>query len=126
MWNAWPGDEPVLQVPVTAPPPALGTRMRLYRRVDHYEPGLGDRGERHLVQLWPARPSPPVHAELTAVNVEDRAYAEMAARPVEEYTRSYTITHQNPECGSWASSWRTPAPQLRRVPCPWDSSRRRR
>lgn len=33
--------------------------VRLYGRADSNEPGIGDRGERHLIQLWPATEQPP-------------------------------------------------------------------
>ncbi|WP_406510579.1 hypothetical protein [Streptomyces sp. NBC_00212] len=39
--------------------------MRLYCHSAHPEPGVGDRAERHLIQLWAAPQQPPVHPELT-------------------------------------------------------------
>ncbi len=36
-------------------------RMRLYCHADDPEPGIGDHGERHLIQLWPAPATAPVH-----------------------------------------------------------------
>ncbi|MFI6475336.1 hypothetical protein ACIBL5_34440 [Streptomyces sp. NPDC050516] len=39
--------------------------MRLYCHSAHPEPGVGDRDERHLIQLWAAPQQPPVHPELT-------------------------------------------------------------
>jgi hypothetical protein len=47
----WPDDEP----PLTLPPKTADKplRMRLYGRADSNEHGIGDRGESHLLQLWP-------------------------------------------------------------------------
>lgn len=50
----WIDDEPPLALPSG---PAGGPRafqVRLYSRADSNEPGIGDRGEHHLIQLWPA------------------------------------------------------------------------
>ncbi|MEV4441391.1 hypothetical protein AB0K09_20675 [Streptomyces sp. NPDC049577] len=38
-------------------------RMRLYCHTPDPEPGVGNRGERHLIQLWAAPQEPPVHPE---------------------------------------------------------------
>ncbi|MEU0859404.1 hypothetical protein [Streptomyces griseofuscus] len=43
--------------------------MRLYCHVDDHEPGVGDRGEHHLIQLWAAPEAPPVHPELTEADL---------------------------------------------------------
>ncbi|MFF3127438.1 hypothetical protein ACFVRD_35255 [Streptomyces sp. NPDC057908] len=47
----WPDDEP----PLALPPKTAGgsLRVRLYGRADSSEYGIGDRGETHLLQLWP-------------------------------------------------------------------------
>ncbi|MEV5719085.1 hypothetical protein AB0L41_34800 [Amycolatopsis mediterranei] len=83
---------PVHEAPLQAPEDAPWVRLRLHCRAEHSEPGLGDRGERHLVQLWPAPPTPPVHPPLAAADIRARAtYEDAAGRPVEEYTRSYTV-----------------------------------
>jgi hypothetical protein len=60
--EAEPDDGP-LALP-TDPVP-VWIRMRLYCRTAHPEPGVGDRDERHLIQLWAAPQKPPVHPELT-------------------------------------------------------------
>ncbi|RRQ72594.1 hypothetical protein CQW39_31140 [Streptomyces griseofuscus] len=53
--------------PLTLPLDRVPTwiRMRLYGHVDDHEPGVGDRGEHHLIHLWAAPEAPPVHPELT-------------------------------------------------------------
>ncbi|MEU0437722.1 hypothetical protein ABZ153_40265 [Streptomyces sp. NPDC006290] len=54
-------------------------------------PGIGDHGERHLIQLWPAPPTPPVHSDLTEAARQARAdYAADMATPVQGYTTTYT------------------------------------
>ncbi|MGR6974921.1 hypothetical protein ACU639_35875 [Streptomyces cynarae] len=56
---------------------AAGCGRALYCHADDPEPGIGDHGERHLVQLWRATQAPPLHPEITE---EDRqARAEYAA-----------------------------------------------
>ncbi|MEV5433176.1 hypothetical protein [Streptomyces sp. NPDC052701] len=67
--------------------------MRLYCHADGPEPGIGDHGERHLLQLWPAPPTSPVHPEITGADRQARAaHAADRATPVEEYTSTFTIT----------------------------------
>ncbi|UXY25025.1 hypothetical protein N8I84_42115 (plasmid) [Streptomyces cynarae] len=92
-WDAWPDQEPPLEIP----PSANGeewVRMRLYCHADNSEPGIGDRGERHLVQLWRAPQAPGVHPELTDADRQARAeYAAQMGVPVEEYTTTYPVSY---------------------------------
>jgi hypothetical protein len=76
--DAWPEEEPPLRVrPLLAQDRDRWVRMRLYCHADDPEPGIGDHGERHLIQFWPAPATAPVHATL---GEEDRqARAEYAA-----------------------------------------------
>ncbi|MDG5804674.1 hypothetical protein P9869_18775 [Streptomyces ossamyceticus] len=95
--DAWPDDEP----PVPAPPALDASdgwvRMRLYCHTDDPEPGIGDHGERHLVQLWSAPEAPPVHPDLTEEDRRARAeYAAEAAFPAEDHTVMYTRTYGGP------------------------------
>lgn len=91
--DAWPEHNAPLVIPAAAPQDPQWVRIRLHCHVDHHEPGLGDRGEHHLLQLWRAPQTPPIHPPLTAADLEARAaYAEAVHRPVEEYTEMYTIT----------------------------------
>ncbi|CAO5184562.1 conserved hypothetical protein [Frankia sp. AiPs1] len=93
--DAWPDHEAPLVIPPAAGDPQW-IRLRLHCHVDHHEPGLGDRGERHLIQLWHAEQTPPIHPPLSAADLEARAaYAEAANSPVEEYAHSYTIDGDN-------------------------------
>ncbi|MER7181544.1 hypothetical protein ABT404_19015 [Streptomyces hyaluromycini] len=87
--DAWPDEEPPLHLP-----PALDggdwVRMRLYCHADDPEPGIGDHGERHLVQLWPAPQTPPVHPDITEEDRQARAeYAADRALSVDDYTLTY-------------------------------------
>ncbi|MFB8183548.1 hypothetical protein ACFC8N_47920 [Streptomyces sp. NPDC055966] len=90
-WDAWPEDEPPLEIP----PPADGgdwVRMRLYCHADDPTPGIGDHGERHLVQLWHAPLTDPVHPPLSDADRQARAqYAADMATPVDDYTTEYPI-----------------------------------
>ncbi|WP_435642246.1 hypothetical protein ACR9VJ_00165 [Streptomyces sp. H49] len=68
--------------------------MRLYCHADDPEPGTGDHGERHLVQLWPAPQTPPVHSDISEEDRQARAeYAADMAKPVEDYTAAYPYTY---------------------------------
>ncbi|GAA3131432.1 hypothetical protein GCM10010521_16760 [Streptomyces rameus] len=72
--EAEPEDGP-LQLPVDHLPASV--RMRLYCHTPDPEPGVGDRGERHLIQLWAAARQPPVHPRLTESHLtQRRAYKE--------------------------------------------------
>ncbi|UUU33751.1 hypothetical protein JIX56_30055 [Streptomyces sp. CA-210063] len=84
--DAWPEDEPPLKN-------FDGwVRMRLYCHADDPEPGIGDHGERHLIQLWPAPETPPIHPEITEEDRRARAeYAADMAMPVEDYTAEYSV-----------------------------------
>lgn len=87
--DAWSGEEPPLELPA-APEGGAWVRMRLYCHADDPEPGVGDHGERHLIQLWPAPETAPVHPEITEADRQQRAeYAASMAVPVEEYTTTY-------------------------------------
>ncbi|MFF3918355.1 hypothetical protein ACFYZB_33625 [Streptomyces sp. NPDC001852] len=62
-----------LQLPTDHAP--VWIRMRLHCHTP--EPGVGDRGERHLMQLWAAPQQPPVHPRLTESELtQRRAYKE--------------------------------------------------
>ncbi|MFF4509299.1 hypothetical protein [Streptomyces sp. NPDC001401] len=88
--DAWPDDEAALQLPAAGDD---WVRMRLYCHTDDPEPGIGDHGERHLIQLWHAPESDPVHPQITEADRQQRAeYAAAMAVPVEEYTTIYTYT----------------------------------
>ncbi|MET9912979.1 hypothetical protein ABZZ74_40470 [Streptomyces sp. NPDC006476] len=89
--DAWPDEEPPLQLPA-APDGGTWVRMRLYCQADDPEPGIGDHGERHLIQLWPSPESAPLHPEITEADRQQRAeYAASMAVPVEEYTTTYSV-----------------------------------
>ncbi|EKX63782.1 hypothetical protein [Streptomyces ipomoeae] len=78
--DAWPDDEPPLRAPFSRG----WVRMRLYCHADDPEPGIGDHGERHLVQLWPAPATPPLHPDITEEDRQARAeYAADMAMSVE-------------------------------------------
>jgi hypothetical protein len=47
----WPDNEPPLPLPPRTADKPL--RVRLYGRADSNEYGIGDRGDIHLLQLWP-------------------------------------------------------------------------
>ncbi|MFJ4525596.1 hypothetical protein ACIP4Y_32405 [Streptomyces sp. NPDC088810] len=84
--DAWPEDEPPLPVV-----PLFGhdqwVRLRLYCHADDPEPGIGDHGERHLIQLWPAPASAPVHPALSEEDLRARAeYAANTSGPMVDYT----------------------------------------
>ncbi|UXY24230.1 hypothetical protein N8I84_40330 [Streptomyces cynarae] len=90
--DPWPEEEPVLKVP-PAPDGQGWGRMRLYCHTDDPEPGIGDHGECHLIQLWRAPQTPPVHPEITEADRQARAeYAANMATPVEDYTTTHTYT----------------------------------
>ncbi|OIJ99216.1 hypothetical protein BIV25_09280 [Streptomyces sp. MUSC 14] len=73
-WEAEPDDGP-LRLPADRMP--VWIRMRLYCHTADPEPGIGDRGERHLIQLWAAPEEPPVHPQPTASDlVLRRSYEE--------------------------------------------------
>lgn len=84
--DAWPPQEPPLQLPAWAASESW-VRMRLYCHADDPEPGIGDHGERHLIQLWPAPATKPIHPDLSDEDRQARAeYASNQAGPVEDYT----------------------------------------
>ena len=90
--DAWPDKEPFLEIP-PSPDGEEWVRMRLYCHADNPEPGIGDHGERHLIQLWRAPHTPPVHPDITDTDRQARAeYAAGRATPVEDYTTTYTYT----------------------------------
>ncbi|MGW3118511.1 hypothetical protein ACWDBW_15470 [Streptomyces sp. NPDC001107] len=91
--DAWPEQEP----PLYLPDGEGCVRMRLYCHTDDPEPGIGDHGERHLIQLWPAPEAPPLHLEITEADRQQRAdYAADKALPVEDYTATYPQTYTHP------------------------------
>ncbi|MER6374017.1 hypothetical protein ABT255_37855 [Streptomyces mirabilis] len=97
--DAWPDDEPPLEFPFSTDGPDW-VRMRLYCHADDSEPGIGDHGERHLVQLWPAPHTPPVHPDITEADRQARAdYAADMAMPVEDYSTAYTDTYHGEQDG---------------------------
>ncbi len=82
--DAWPDDEPPL-----SPYTSVGwARMRLYCPADDPDPGIGDHGERHLIQFWPVpEAAPPIHPEITEEDRQARAaYAVDMAMSVEDYS----------------------------------------
>ncbi|MER6456516.1 hypothetical protein ABT270_28515 [Streptomyces sp900105245] len=82
--DAWPEDEPPLQ-PLSAPD--RWVRMRLYCHADNAEPGIGDHGERHLIQLWPASAAAPIHPALSEEDLRARGeYSANTTGSTEEYT----------------------------------------
>ncbi|GAA1042338.1 hypothetical protein GCM10009566_43650 [Streptomyces murinus] len=92
-WDAWPEEEPPLDAFADGDD---WVRMRLYCRVDDFEPGIGDRGERHLIQLWPAPQTPPVHPDISEADRQARAdYAADTADPVDDYTAAYPYTYSD-------------------------------
>jgi hypothetical protein len=95
--DAWPDEEPALEAPSSSDSHDW-MRMRLYCHADDPEPGIGDHGERHLVQLWPAPQTPPTHPDITDEDRQARAeYAADMATPVEDYTVTYTAMHDGAE-----------------------------
>ncbi|MFG3207758.1 hypothetical protein [Streptomyces sp. NPDC048192] len=87
--DAWPEEEPPLSLP-TSPEQEPWARMRLYCHADDPEAGIGDHGERHLIQLWPAPPTDPIHPALTDEDRQARAeYTAGLAGTVEDYTTEY-------------------------------------
>ncbi|MEU6555304.1 hypothetical protein ABZ915_34290 [Streptomyces sp. NPDC046915] len=92
-WDAWPEDEPPPQM---APLASRGdwVRMRLYCHADDPEPGIGDHGEHHLVQLWHAPATPALHPPLSEEDRQAREeYAAHQPGIVEEYTIEYPPRH---------------------------------
>ncbi|MFJ9909817.1 hypothetical protein ACIRVK_44750 [Streptomyces sp. NPDC101152] len=88
--DAWPDDAAPLHLPNADSDSTIWVRMRLYCHTDDPEPGIGDHGERHLIQLWPAPETAPLHPEITEADRQQRAeYAASMAVPVEEYTTTY-------------------------------------
>lgn len=73
--DAWPPDAP-LDIPPSRHS-AEWVRMRLYCQADDPEPGIGDHGEHHLVQIWRAPQTPPEQPEFT--DADRQARAEYAA-----------------------------------------------
>ncbi|MFF3148305.1 hypothetical protein ACFVRU_43000 [Streptomyces sp. NPDC057927] len=97
--DAWPDDEPPLEFPFSTDS-SDWVRMRLYCHADDPEPGIGDHGERHLVQLWPAPHTPPVHPDITEADRQARAdYAADMAMPMEDYSTAYTDTYHGEQDG---------------------------
>ncbi|MFF9409888.1 hypothetical protein ACF1B0_30845 [Streptomyces anandii] len=99
-WDAWPDEEDPLEMP-----PAAGggdwVRLRLYCHADDPTPGIGDHGERHLLQLWHAPLTDPVHPPLSNEDRQARAqYAAEMATPVEDYTTQYPIDHHTDSPGT--------------------------
>lgn len=84
--DAWPEEEPPLRVHSSLDGDR-GVRMRLYCHADDPEPGVGDHGERHLIQLWPAPATTPVHPPLREEDLLARAeYAANRSGPLTDYT----------------------------------------
>ncbi|MDX3025635.1 hypothetical protein [Streptomyces acidiscabies] len=84
--DAWPPDQPPL-VLLDTPGPDDWVRMRLYCHADDPVPGIGDRGERHLIQLWPAPEAPLVHPDTTDTDRQARTrYTADRALPAEDFT----------------------------------------
>ncbi|MFI0220057.1 hypothetical protein [Streptomyces lydicus] len=54
----WPQDEPPLTLPPHAADKPRWFRVRLYGRAGSNEYGIGDRGENHLLQIWPEPEEP--------------------------------------------------------------------
>ncbi|MGW2651642.1 hypothetical protein ACWC2T_43925 [Streptomyces sp. NPDC001393] len=81
---SWPEDEPVIHMPAS-PDAEQWVRMRLYCHAEDYEPGIGDRGERHLIQLWPAPPTHPVHPPVSEKDQQARTEYTAAMAHQEEY-----------------------------------------
>ncbi|AOR29770.1 hypothetical protein BFF78_00490 [Streptomyces fodineus] len=103
-WDAWPEEEPPLDVPPTAED-GDSVRMRLYCHADDPDPGIGDHGERHLIQLWRAPATDPVHPPLSDEDRRARAqYAADMVTPVEDYTTEYPIHYsgESPDASSGA------------------------
>ncbi|MER6565158.1 hypothetical protein ABT288_02930 [Streptomyces sp. NPDC001093] len=62
--------------------------------------GIGDRGERHLIQLWPAQPTDPVHPPISDEDLQARTeYATAMARQAEEYGVDYTVHLRGDDLG---------------------------
>ncbi|WP_227026093.1 hypothetical protein [Streptomyces fodineus] len=79
--------------------------MRLYCHADDPDPGIGDHGERHLIQLWRAPATDPVHPPLSDEDRRARAqYAADMVTPVEDYTTEYPIHYsgESPDASSGA------------------------
>ncbi|MFJ5035681.1 hypothetical protein ACIQB5_48590 [Streptomyces sp. NPDC088560] len=66
--------------------------MRLYCHAADHEPGIGDRGERHLIQLWPAPAAGQLHPPLSEQDRQARTeYATAMARQEEHDGIQYTV-----------------------------------
>ncbi|MGW7822405.1 hypothetical protein ACWGLF_30825 [Streptomyces puniciscabiei] len=66
-----------LQLPSDQVPEWIRMRLYCHTPTPNPEPGVGDRGERHLIQLWVAPQQPPVHPQLTESDLtRRRAYKE--------------------------------------------------
>ncbi|WP_257234784.1 hypothetical protein [Streptomyces sp. JV178] len=84
--DAWPDDRPILRMPLPSAQHS-SIRMRLYCHADDPEPGVGDHGERHLIQFWQAPATDPVHPALSEEDRQARAeYKETRIGSVQEYT----------------------------------------
>ncbi|MEV0502552.1 hypothetical protein AB0I84_33835 [Streptomyces spectabilis] len=87
--DAWPEDLPAPRLPASHDG---WTRMRLYCHADHPDPGVGDHTERHLIQLWRAPATDPVHPALTADDRQARAdYRAARTGPVQQYTLDFPL-----------------------------------
>ncbi|MEV5989395.1 hypothetical protein AB0L85_31255 [Streptomyces sp. NPDC052051] len=90
--HAWPDEEPILEIP-PSPDGEDWVRMRLRCHADNPDPGIGDHGERHLIQLWRAPQEPPVHPDITDADHQAQAdYATDRAISVKDYTTTYPNT----------------------------------
>ncbi|MFD9882600.1 hypothetical protein ACFWZT_14225 [Streptomyces alboflavus] len=84
--DAWPQDLPRPQMPLPSSHHGW-IRMRLYCHADAPEPGVDDHEERHLIQLWRAPATAPVHPALSEEDRQARAeYTASRTGPVQEYT----------------------------------------
>ncbi|MFF7266752.1 hypothetical protein ACFZCL_41740 [Streptomyces sp. NPDC008159] len=84
--DTWPEDRPILRMPLPSAQHS-SIRMRSYCHADNPEPGIRDHGERHLIQLWQAPATGPVHPALSEEDRQARTeYKETRIGPVQEYT----------------------------------------
>ncbi|WP_318199153.1 hypothetical protein [Streptomyces sp. SCL15-4] len=89
--DAWPHEEPPLHLP-PAPGPDRWIRMRLSCHADDPEAAIGDHGERHLIQLWPAPATPPVHPTASEEDLQARAeYAANRSALLADYTTDLPV-----------------------------------